>query len=113
MVHGTVHGYEYLIDPANLEASKTACQWLMILILTILGVCMLMVIYLFCSKRVVFTINNFCFVLGVVIILSFSYTIRDWQEESKLDLLDDFSRSCVDLQFNEDFINLSSKDLME
>jgi len=108
-----VQGYEYMIDPANLEASLKACQWLMYITLVLYGLCALVIVYSYFSKSVVFTANSACFVVGAVIILASSWLIKGWQDEAKETLLADFSQSCVDVQADAEFINLSKTDLAE
>ena len=113
IVYGTVKSYQFLLDPANLSAAKTACNYLMWFVIGAFTFSTLMILYYFRAKRVVVTINNTCFILGAVILLLLSFKIMEWQEDAKQEILDDFSQSCLEIQHDAEFINLSKADLLE
>ena len=101
-----------MLDPANLEAAKTACNYLMWFVILVFTFSILMILYYFRARRVLMTINNFCFLLSAGFLLFMSLKTMQWQDELKVEILDDFSQSCLDIQHRADFITFSEEDLL-
>ena len=83
IVYGSVVSYQFMLDPANMEAAKTASNYLMWFVIGAFSFSTVMILYYFRARRVLVTINNTCFIMGAVLLLFLSFKIMQWQDELK------------------------------